>query len=215
MQPPPPRAPGLGALLLAFVAGGLGGAAVAVIVSGHGGAGAGAGDSDLPKAIASLERTVAALGERVAATSKAPALPGAPAGAPPIEPLAPGAGERDDADVVAVSQLVSRLDDIAKLLESRAAAGQGFPGSGPLPLLDPTRAPADRSALIALANEENDASRPLWRRHAFWTCQQVIDAYGLPDQIEYGDGSMGWYYDTGQRTIHFVFYEGMLINIWS
>jgi len=199
-------------LLLAFVAGALGGAAVAVIVSGRGGAGAGAGDSDLPKAIASLERTVDALAEQLAASSRESAA----TGAAPVEPLAAGgAGQPDVADSVAVSQLVTRLDTIAKLLEARVVAGQGFPGSAPLPPLDSTHATPDRNALIQLAREENDAARPLWRRHAFWTCQQVLDAYGLPDQIEAGDGTMGWYYDTGERTVHFQFADGMLINIWN
>ena len=43
----------------------------------------------------------------------------------------------------------------------------------------------------------------------------MIDAYGLPDQIEAGDGLMGWYYDTGERTLHFEFHEGMLVNLWN
>jgi hypothetical protein len=213
MQPPPPRAPGLGALLLAFVAGGLGGAAAALLVSPRGPA-HDSDDAGLRPSITALDESVKALSQRVADMGRQ--APSVQPGRSPVESIAPETTSVSNDDLVSVALMLGKFEeDIAKLIEARAAAGQGFPGSGPLPLLDPTRAPADRSALIALANEENDASRPLWRRHAFWTCQQVIDAYGLPDQIEYGDGSMGWYYDTGQRTIHFVFYEGMLINIWS
>ena len=213
MQPSNPRGPGAGALLLAFVAGALGGAAGALLVRPHSPAAESAEDAGLRRSIDALDETVGALGLQVAGLGRSPA----PADAPPIEPLAPGEtldpGLRE---FVATAQIVTKLENVVRLLEQRAGGGASdFPGSASLPLLDAAGAAADRGALVQLAREENDATRPLWRRHAFWTCQQVLDAYGLPDQIEAGDGMMGWYYDTGERTLHFEFHEGMLVNLWN
>jgi len=211
MQPTSPRGPGLAALLLAFVAGALGGAAAALLLAPHGPAADGSENAELRHAIAALDESVRALGSQLEGLSRT-----SPAPAPsPQQPLAPSGEDHAIRDLIDVAMVLGRLEDIAKLLEARIGqATSAFPGSSPLPLLDATRTPADRSALIALATEEND-QRQVWKRHAFWTCQQVLDAYGLPDQIETGDGSMGWYYDTGERTVHFVFYEGMLVNFWN
>ncbi|HZL99590.1 MAG TPA: hypothetical protein VFD43_04985 [Planctomycetota bacterium] len=212
MQPHPPPGPGLGALLLAFLAGALGGAAVALLVPSRGRAANGADDAGLRQSVEALDAAVRALGGQVAILGQGAQPPG-----PPAEPLdvpdAAGAGAAASPDL---SALLARLDDVALLLQAQAAAGSSaFAGSLPLPPLDATRGTPDRSALVALALEENDQTRQIWRRHAFWTCQQVLDAYGLPDQIEAGDATMGWYYDTGQRMVHFVFHEGMLINVWN
>jgi hypothetical protein len=208
MQPPPPRGPGLG-LLLAFLAGAIGGAAGALLVMPRGTPG-GAEDPGLRQAVAALDDTVRALGEQVTGLSRAqPARASSP-----TEPLAVHDGGAITA--VDVAALLARLDDIARHLQARSTGGgPGFTGAASQPPLDIARSSPNRTALLALSVEENDETRPLWRRHAFWTCQQVIDAYGLPDQIETGDSAMGWYYQTGERTVHFVFYEGMLINIWN
>ena len=213
MQPPSPRGPGAGALVLAFVAGALGGVSAALLLSPRAPA-AGCDDdgAGLRPSIAALDESVRVLGEQVARLGRLPAAPPSPS-----EPLSvPPSGDDAVRDPVDVALVLGRLDDIAKLLQSRMAmTANGFSGSAPLPPLDAARPPSDRSALIALATAENDQSRQLWRRHAFWTCQQVLDAYGLPDQIEAGDGLMGWYYQTSERTLHFEFYEGMLINLWN
>jgi len=215
MQPPPPRGPGLGALLLAFVGGALGGAAAALLVSPRGPAAGGDDDAGLRQSIAALDESVRALGGQLEGLERFRAAPSSPPS--PSEPLfVPASSDPAVRDSVDVAMVLGRLDDIARLLQSRmATTASGYPGSAPLPPLDAARPPADRSALIALATAENDQSRQLWRRHAFWTCQQVLDAYGLPDQIEAGDSLMGWYYQTGEATLHFEFYEGMLINLWN
>ena len=211
MQPPSPRGPGAGALLLAFLAGTLGGAAAALLVQPRA-ASEGADDAALRQSIAALDETVRALGAQVEGLARTP--PVREQGA--TEPLAaPAHGDQAISDLVDVAMVLGRLEDIAKLLQTRVATtGSGFAGAGALPPLEATQPPSDRNALIGLATEENN-QRQIWRRHAFWTCQQVIDAYGLPDQIEAGDGLMGWYYDTGERTLHFEFYEGMLVNLWN
>ena len=210
MQPPPPRGPGAGALLLAFVAGALGGAAAALIVGPRASQAATSEDAALKDAIAGLERTVRELGQRVAGSSRPPPA----AGTQPVEPLAP-AGSDDVLGNAVAAQLLTRLDHIAKLLETRAGGGaSSFTGAAPLPPLDLSRAATDRSPIVAMSGEENEQRR-LWRQHAFWTCQQVLEAYGLPDRVEAADGAMTWEYETTERTVTFQFYEGMLINIWS
>lgn len=213
MQPPSPRGPGAGALVLAFVGGALGGAAAALLVSPRGPAAGGNDDAGLRQSIAALDESVRALGTQVEGLARTP--PAREQGA--AEPLAaPAHADHAIRDLVDVAMVLGRLEEIAKLLQARMGqATSAFPGSSPLPPLDASAATADRSALLQLAREENDAARPLWRRHAFWTCQQVLDAYGLPDMIEARDGMMGWYYDTGERTLHFEFHEGMLVNLWN
>jgi hypothetical protein len=209
MQPPSPRGPGAGALLLAFLAGGLGGAAGALLVQPRASSSPASDDTALKDSIAALERTVRALGEQIAGSSRMPV----PAGAQPIEKLTPA--QAGGPDAIDGAQLDVRLDQIAKLLEVRAAGGgSNFAGAASMPPLDLARAALDRSAIVALASEANDW-RQLWRRHVFWTCQQVLDAYGIPDRVEASDGAMTWEYETPDRTLTFQFYEGMLINIWS
>ena len=131
MQPPPPRGPGAGALLLAFLAGGLGGAAGALLVQPRASSSPASEDTALQDSIAALDRTVRALGEQIAGSGRMPV----PAGTQPIEKLTPaqasGPGAIDGA------QLEVRLDHIAKLLEVRATGGGSeFAGAAPVPPLD-------------------------------------------------------------------------------
>ena len=207
MQPSPPRGPGLGALLLAFVAGAIGGVAGALLVQPLA-TPAGAEDPALRQAIAALDETVRGLGSQLAGLRTLPA----PAGRPPAEPLTAPPGEPvTGADL---SSVVAQLEAVAKLLQSHAAASAGFAGAAPVSPLDTTQLSPDHSALAALATENND-ERQLWHRHAFWTCRQVLEAYGVPEQVEAGDGSMSWYYRVDDRVLHFVFYEGMLVELWN
>lgn len=203
------------ALLLACVAGAIGGAAGALIVMPHHAATAGADDSGLRQSVHALDESVRALGTQVAALGHSAALPPVHAAVPLAEA---GVDSVASADPAAVGLLLARLDEIAKLLHVRAAsAATDFAGSAPYPVLKAPAAPADRGAIAELAAQSTaDDHRGIWRRHAFWSCQQVLDAYGLPDQIEAGDASMGWYYEVpGQSSVHFVFFEGMLINVWN
>jgi len=201
--------PGFGALLLAFVAGALGGAAGALLVQPHAAPG-GADDPALRQAIASLDETVRGLGAQLAGLSRtlpAPtARPSEPVPLTPADGLASSAGD--------LSAVMAQLDNVARLLQSHAAASSGFAGAAPVSPLDTSHVAPDRGALAALATENND-ERQLWRRHAFWTCRQVLDAYGVPDQVETGQGSMSWYYQVGDHMLHFVFYEGMLVELWN
>ena len=207
MQQPSPRGSGLGTLLLAFVAGAIGGAAGALVVMPHGAAVGGTDDAGLRQSLHSLDETVRALGVQVAALSRNNPLPAAH----PTEPIPEPAGSD-------VGSILARLDEIAKLLQLRTAgATTGFTGTAPLPVLQAPAAPTDPSALAALAAlaTEDNEHREVWRRHAFWTCQQVLDAYGLPDQIDTSDGNMDWYYETAGRTVHFAFSGGLLVNVWN
>jgi hypothetical protein len=136
----------------------------------------------------------------------------APPGRQPAEPLTAPPGE--PAAGADLSSIVMQLDNVARLLQSQAAGSAGFAGAAPVSPLDTTHAASDPNALAALATENND-ERQLWRRHAFWTCRQVLDVYGVPDQVETGEGSMSWYYQVSDRNLHFVFYEGMLVELWN
>jgi hypothetical protein len=40
-----------------------------------------------------------------------------------------------------------------------------------------------------------DRAMDAWReKHFFWTAQQVLDAYGKPDEIDVGDNQSSWTY---------------------
>lgn len=210
MQQPSPRGSNLGPLLLAFVAGAIGGAAGALLVQPRGPAASDAEDPGLRQSVAALDETVGALATQLAALSRSNPLPA-------VQPSVPlqgsSGGNGSTGGVPDFGPLLGRLDEVTKLLQQRAVGGSpGFAGASPLPLLQPRSSRSNAGALSALVSEDD---KEVWRRHAFWTCQQVLDAYGLPDQIEAGDGTMGWYYETAGRTVHFVFFEGMLINFWN
>ena len=56
------------------------------------------------------------------------------------------------------------------------------------------------------------------KRHLFWTTQQVLDAYGKPDEIEVGEQSSTWSYrlpvaDDEEETYTFYLSDGLVFSV--
>ncbi|HTF88516.1 MAG TPA: hypothetical protein VK843_08905 [Planctomycetota bacterium] len=105
----------------------------------------------------------------------------------------------------------------AAVRELRAALQQTGPGATANP--PPPRLPHEglRAWLPELAPEVEDRTVAYTRQHLFWSEQQILDRYGLPDQIDvHGNGGTRWWYQdnpSNKRSFAVVLYQGRVISV--
>jgi hypothetical protein len=178
--------------------------------------------NELAPSLAEIARALQAL--RSTLEQQPPTLDAARVEAPEREPMTPAPGARDDAELVAALQAIA-----ASLRErDRGAQGNGG-GAGPA-LVVP--AWVNRSAAFAdfgmrRAQQADDglawdrAMDAFRKRHLFWTTQQVLDAYGKPDEIEVGEQYSTWTYrlavveagrEDGQEEYVFHLSDGLVFS---
>jgi hypothetical protein len=151
---------------------------------------------DLASGMRALAREIEAL--RMA-LGKAPepgreALPAASAAEPPSS-FATEQVTRDLERVI--DQLAARSGSLASVTSHAVVAA-------------PAEAHPER---IAALRHQPEAERS--RAHFFWTYQQVLDRYGMPDSIYHSpDGLLTWYYQTdADSQLGFGFFDGYVIQV--
>lgn len=121
---------------------------------------------------------------------------------------------------LAVRQLQESLQASAEFAGVTQAGGRGAAA--------PLRLPRDgrRSYLAPLTpppgtsdeDSEVDPADVYTREHLFWSEQQVLDRYGMPDRVSSeGDGELRWLYDDPAqdptRSFGVGFFEGRVIHV--
>lgn len=186
-----------GPLVLAFLAGLLGGAASVALLPGRSGpsepAPASSGLESLDRHVQELTREFSAL--RAAAALPAPRSELAPGA--PVESLHPAA----DAGLAA---LVARLDEL--LARSSSLGASSLPS---IVIPDPKVTEAARRALIQAEPEDVKGEIVLMNY------QQIVERFGRPDAVYANDnGSVNWVYidaaTNAQRYLTFV--DGLVLN---
>lgn len=200
-----PRA-SLGAIVVAFTAGLLGGAAMFALLPG-----ARPAASEAPLSIAGVDE----LGHRVQeltqemqalrATPLHSTLPDASATRGSVKPLQ----SSTDADL---RLLIAKLDEL--LNRSASLRELGVPaGAAPLAIPDSTRTEPARAALIAGGRDEVSSDNFLM------TYQQIVERYGRPSAVwrDKEGGGVLWTYvarDGSDDQVTFVFIDG-LVSSWQ
>jgi hypothetical protein len=104
------------------------------------------------------------------------------------------------------------LQSLSEAISRLSAKLPGGAVSTPAPAT-PTAsdAAAQRDRIGKLLDEEAVARR---RRHLLWSTQQVIDTYGLPDQIEPTDSGERWYWFVqANHGITIGLHEGHVVSL--
>ncbi len=120
---------------------------------------------------------------------------------------------------VATESGESALAELAVAVrELRAALQQsgGSAASANLPAL--TRPRKDlRTWLPELAADVSDREAAYTRQHMFWTEQQILDSYGMPDSISVRENGVSiWRYedpDDGKRSFYVCIFHGKVISV--
>jgi len=173
---------------------------------------------ELAPVLAELAR---ALVELRAVLATRPALPTPVSVAPAREVADPAARTSHDPDLAAALQaLAASLRGLGR--ETGAVPG----ASGSSGLVVPTfvdRARAFSGVGLREAVEADDelawerAMDAFRKKHLFWTTQQVLDAYGKPDEIEVGDQYSTWSYrlpvpPDGEDVYVFLLSDGLVFS---
>ncbi len=112
----------------------------------------------------------------------------------------------------ALVELAAALRELRDELEHRGAATS--PANLPVPTLPPED---QRAWLPQLPSDVKNQDRAYTRQHLFWTEQQVLDRYGLPDAITaFGASVDTWYYqdpDAAKRSFEVKFSQGRVVGI--
>ncbi|TAH38005.1 MAG: hypothetical protein EYC70_05110 [Planctomycetota bacterium] len=140
-----------------------------------------------------LQRLAAAM-DRLAA-----ALAAAPAERRDFNPPADPAPE--------LALVLQELRALARGSMTRAGAPEA-----PLPVFNTSLEP-DRAALAPLYEQDYDAR---YRAHRYWTTDQVLDRYGVPDYMLPQDaGVLRWAYEdpVTENWMEFDFYQGIVIRV--
>jgi hypothetical protein len=59
-------------------------------------------------------------------------------------------------------------------------------------------------------------ARDVLRQHLFWSYQQLLDTYGVPELISISDGYVTWQYETeGGNYVGFRLFDGMVMDYWN
>jgi len=197
MRTDEPRAARIGSVLLAFIAGLLGGAvAVGLLSIGPKGSSEPAAFSgNLDSLDRRLQELIAVLRERPVMTSaqlpQLDAAPREPRGAS-IEPLQPSATD--------LAPLLGRLDALIARLEV-----SGAPSGAPLQIPDEA---ARTSALTELFASDMST---VGKAHRLMTYRQIAERYGKPAGIWiHEDGTVDWRYSRDDRaSVTFTFFDGL------
>ena len=111
-----------------------------------------------------------------------------------------------------MSELASAVRELRETLRSQSI---GSPGGGVRPA--PALPQADfRAWLPELPQDTPNRARAYTRQHLFWSEQQVLDHYGLPDGIGGDAAGVTWYYtdpDRGPRSFRVQFIQGRVSGI--
>jgi hypothetical protein len=150
--------------------------------------------------LASLDETLRGLRADLAATgSERAAAP--PSVAVPITREPDGA--RSDVTGARLDRLATAVEAIAggRVSAAEPAALQWIP--------DRTIDPHVFNSLLLAEEVERDLG------HHGWTHQQVLDRYGVPQNIgAANEGAQGWYYETTNgESFHFVFLSGRVVKV--
>ncbi|MHC5210726.1 MAG: hypothetical protein ACYTG2_08410 [Planctomycetota bacterium] len=192
------------ALLLAFVAGLLGGVLAATLIAPQAETAPQPADPALARTLASLDDTVRRLGAQVEQLGRE--LPRVPAPAEPLAGTSPAAPD--------LAPLVASVEQLVRAVRAQA----GRPGGGwlpglPVPLLSLPSTPPPPERLAAVAESDTDLMRD---RHLFWSYQQLLDTYGRPQYISIGEGNVTWQYEAPDgNTIGFQIFDGMVMDFWN
>lgn len=159
----------------------------------------------LTRAVSSLEATWTARNARDAAqTARVP-----------VEAAAnPGAESTADAHLVGV------LRELARSLRQRSSGGT----LGLRPPAFVERGVALETSQLRQALQADDESRyeaecrALQERHRFWSYQELLDAYGSPDQIWVNEGVTTWEYERREsgaylEELEFQIHEGLVFSV--
>ncbi len=112
----------------------------------------------------------------------------------------------------------SALAELAAAVRELREALQHSSG-GPSPTtLSPVTRPRDdlRTWLPELAADVPDREAAYTHQHMFWTEQQILDSYGMPDSIAVQDGVSIWRYEDpeyGKRSFHVCIFQGRVIFV--
>ena len=101
--------------------------------------------------------------------------------------------------------------DLEGVIEQIAARAGATMSAAPRAIVVPSESHPER---IAALRQQAEAERS--RAHFFWSYQQVLDRYGMPDSIYHAsDGLLTWYYRTDdvEHQLGFGFYEGFVIQV--
>ena len=105
----------------------------------------------------------------------------------------------------------------AAVRELRGALQHGSPGQSAANPSPPVLPRIDQRAwLPELPSGTTDRDHSYTRQHLFWTEQQVLDQYGIPDEIGSGEGLEYWYYrdePTGKRSFTIMMSQGRVIQV--
>ena len=111
-----------------------------------------------------------------------------------------------------LSELAVALKELREELQHRGSATS--PVNLPVPKLPPED---QRAWLTPLPADVKDQDRAYTRQHLFWTEQQILDRYGLPDMINPGRGDTTlWFYrdpDAEKRSFRVTFSQGRVIGV--
>jgi hypothetical protein len=187
----------LAALLLAFLAGLVGGALAATLIAPRPAAPEAGGERALERTLAALDESVRRIGEQLGRE-----LPRAPAS--PAQPLAGTAAPPPD-----LAPLIASVEELAQAV--RAQAGRSPALGAPLLTVPMTAPPPDR--ILAVVHGE---TAELLSRHLFWSYQQLLDTYGSPTHISIDGGYVTWQYEsTDGHYVGFRLFDGMVMDLWN
>jgi hypothetical protein len=128
------------------------------------------------------------------------------------EPVTDAAGGAR-ADDAALRELVEELGLALRAVEGRSGRGPAAPASA-LRLPAPDYRPRPVPRVIDL--EQGGNLREMNRQHILWSCQDVLDAYGLPDEIQAGGGEgFIWNYQGSDYKTCFHFVDGLVMSVWD
>lgn len=140
-------------------------------------------------------------------------------------PAGAAAGEAPDPaaprDPASEAGLVAALERLARALESGAGPGGAAPEHLDVPAWsDRTRLNPDPLRRAALSLEDlafERAMTDLNLRHVGWTAQELLDAYGRPDRIDWDGTTSCWSYrlvrDEAEDEYEFFLLEGAVVRV--
>lgn len=110
-----------------------------------------------------------------------------------------------DSWVAALGTRLGALEE--KLAASATAAAE--PRAAP-----PIRLPSESFEPAPLPSHADVSTREFSKRHYFWSMQQVVDAYGLPEEMTINPhGEHIWGYEHGGETLEFVLHDGYVARV--